>query len=68
MVNEDCLEQAFTLSDFNDAPQPCFEQRCSGMVEPTVNANLGRCTGCAKVYNWEDYWQRREEFYPDQMI
>lgn len=49
----------FTLPGYNDAPQPCLEKRCEGLVEPTFNANVGQCNSCETTYNWGHYWDER---------
>lgn len=46
----------FTVKGYNDRPKACQEQpagrKCSGMVRPTFNANMGRCDTCGARVPW----------------
>ena len=42
----------FTIKGYNDRPKPCLERGCKGQVEPTRNANIGKCNKCGKTFGW----------------
>ena len=45
-------ESIFTIEGLNDKPKPCPRDRCKGSVQPTANANVGKCDVCETRYNW----------------
>lgn len=46
----------FTFEGYNDKPKPCQEKlkdrKCSGVVRPTWNANVGKCDRCGAHVPW----------------
>lgn len=45
----------FTFAGYNDKPKPCLNKKCSGMVKPTWNANVGKCDTCDKSFSWSNW-------------
>ncbi len=50
----------FTLKGYNDRPKPCPRRRCRGKVEPTWNANVGRCNTCGEQFTWSLFLEKAE--------
>lgn len=44
-------DDAFTFPGLNDTAKPCPEG-CGGLVQPTINANVGECDKCGTKYSW----------------
>ena len=49
----------FTMEGYNDRAKPCPKKKCKGMVQPTWNANVGKCDACGERFGWSDF--SREE-------
>jgi len=45
---------AFTIEGYNDRAKPCpyRDRNCKGQVEPTRNANVGKCNKCGEKFSW----------------
>ncbi len=45
-------KSAFTRKGYNDRSKPCPFGICKGKIEPTRNANVGKCNRCGKKISW----------------
>ena len=47
--------KGFTLGGYNDRPKPCLTPGCNGQVEPTRNANVGKCNKSRETFSWSRF-------------
>lgn len=55
MIKTTQKANAFTIEGYNDQSKPCLKDGCKGQLEPTVNANLGRCNKCGEFFSWSHF-------------
>lgn len=59
LIKAGSLTSDFTVEGYNDKPKPCPKKRkgrkCKGMVQPTWNANVGKCDKCQSIVAWNEY-------------
>jgi len=47
--------EPFTSRGYNDRAKPCLKRGCKGQVEPTWNANVGKCNKCGEKFSWSRF-------------